>query len=153
MEPEVAMIARLLRATHDRFRAVVRDLDPETLSLAPGAETNSIAVCVRHTLRSEGSMLGRLADRRFDRTYAEDFLNQPTSEEELLAQLEQADQVLEEFGAAIPRAALERVWERPNGHVFTGVEWLTHHYGHANEHVGHAELTRQLLGDRAQARR
>jgi len=153
MEPEVTMIVRLLRGTHDRFRAVVRGLDPETLALTPGAETNSIAVCVRHTLRSEASMLGRLADRRVDRVYAEDFLNQPTSEEDLLAQIEQGDRVLDDFGEAIPRAALDRVWERPNGHVFTGIEWLTHHYGHANEHVGHAELTRQLLAEHPQAAR
>jgi hypothetical protein len=153
MEPEVAVIARLLRGTHDRFRAVVRGLDPEALGLAPGDDMNSIAVCVRHTLRSEGSMLGRLAERQFDRNYAEDFFNQPTSEEELAAQLDQADRILDEFGAAIGRAALERIWERPSGHSFTGAEWLTHHYGHANEHVGHAELTRQLLAQRGLAPR
>jgi DinB superfamily len=149
MEPEVAMMAKLLRGTHDRFRAAVRGLDSETLTQTPGPGTNSIGVCVRHTLRSEASMLGRLADRQVDRNYAEDFLNLPTSESELLAQLDQADHVLEDFGAAIPREALDRTWERPSGHVFTGVEWLVHHYGHANEHVAHAELTRQLLSQRA----
>ena len=145
MEPEVAMMVKLLRQTHERFRAVVRGLDPDTLVRVPGPETNSIAVCVRHTLRSEASMLGRLADRRVDRNYAEDFDNPPTSEQELLALLDQADEALDEFGAAVTRAALEKSWERPSGHVFTGTEWLTHHYGHAHEHVAHAELTRQLL--------
>jgi hypothetical protein len=98
-------------------------------------------------------MLGKLADRKFDRNYAEDFMNPETSEAELLSQLDQADQILDDFGAAIGRAALDRVWERPSGHSFTGAEWLTHHYGHANEHVGHAELTRQLLVQRGLAPR
>lgn len=146
MEEPVATLAALFREVHNRFRQIVADLDPDTLTAVLAPETNSVGTLVRHILRSEGSMLARLADRHFDRDYTEDFLNPSTGAEALLAQLDEADRRLEEWGPLITAAALKAVWPRPTGQSPTGEEWLVHHYGHLREHVAHAELTLQLLG-------
>lgn len=144
MDERVATLTSLFRATHDRFRSIAAGLDPEALTFTPAPDTNSVGTLVRHTLRSEGSMMGRLAGRPIDRDYSQDFLNPPTTAVELLAQLDEADRRLDELCPLITAETLAARWQRPSGPL-TGEEWMVHHYGHAREHIAHAELTLQIL--------
>lgn len=145
MNDRAATMLSLFRETHDRFRQLVAGLDPDTLTHVAAPETNSISTLVRHTLISEASMLGRLAGRPIERDYTKDFVNPPTSDAELRRQLDEADRRLDELCPLIGEEALEARWPRPVDRFITGEEWLVHHYGHAREHIAHAELTLQLL--------
>ena len=145
MDDRAASMLTLFRETHDRFRQLIGGLDSHTLTYVPAPEANSISTLVRHTLISEASMLGRLAGRPIERDYSRDFVNPPTTDAELLRQLDDADRRLEELRPLIGREALEARWPRPVDRLITGEEWLVHHYGHAREHIAHAELTLQLL--------
>ncbi|MBM2809686.1 MAG: hypothetical protein HW416_445 [Chloroflexi bacterium] len=90
-------------------------------------------------------MLGKLANRPFARVYEEDFLNTPTTSQDLLQQLDAADRLLDDWGGLITRQALDARFPRPANVVLSGAEYMIHHYGHAKEHVAHAELTLQII--------
>lgn len=145
VEVRLDTLGRWFHEIHERYRQVVVDLAPEALSWTPGPETNSIAVLVRHTVASEKGMLFGLAGHPVDRNLPADFVSRPTTASELLRLLDEADDRVDEMFALISEDALTASYSRPHDQVLTGVEWAVNTYGHAKEHIAHAELTAQLL--------
>jgi hypothetical protein len=148
MEPIVSTVVDLFRGVHDQFREAVRGMGREQLDWSPGPEFNSIAVLVTHTLGSELDVLRTICRVASDRDRDAEFQARTTSADELLAQLDRADALLAEFGAAITADDLASSRERPGRTPQTGLHWLLTNYGHAREHLAHLEMTMQLYGQR-----
>ena len=149
MEPSVATIAELYKAVHGAIRRVVADLDAEALAWTPGAETNSIAVLVVHTLGSEAAVLRQVRGLPWVRDRDAEFVVRPATAADLLARLDEADALLDEHAAAISAEDLAAIRERPEREPRLGRYWLIGNYGHAREHLAHMHLTKQLYQQRA----
>ena len=147
MDPVVDKIAEQFQVVHANLRDQVRDLSVEELNWKPAPEANSIAVLVVHTLGSEAEVLRIVADVPNVRDRDAEFLATANDAGDLLREIDQADSYLE---AIAPRITAENLAaERPRGDrpPQTGLHWLLTNYGHAREHLGHIELTKQLYGE------
>ena len=152
MDPVVAKIAEQFQVVHGLLRDEVRDLSVEELNWKPAPETNSIAVLVVHTLGSEAEVLRVAANVPGERDRPAEFRVTANNAEELLREIDQADAYIE---AIAPRITAEDLAaERPRGDrpPETGLHWLLTNYGHAREHLGHIQLTKQLYAESNQAR-
>ena len=146
---------------HDQVRAEVEGLDEDALNWSPGADANSIATIVNHMVGSEAETLRAVAgeDLRdamaigelknaFDRIFAHQDLAPATrSRAEALAALDAADVLLAELHPAIGADRLRAVVALPTlpaDDRRSGLAWLVGNYGHAREHLGHIQLTKQL---------
>jgi hypothetical protein len=147
MDIRMETIGRWLHEFNDRFRDAIRGLSPEALGYAPARDTNSIGVLVRHAVLTQHGMLAGLAGEQFRRDLPSEFVAHPDGETELLALLDEADELIDEMLAVITPQALSAMYPRPHNQTLTGTEWAVHTYGHVKEHLAHAELTRQLLPD------
>lgn len=144
MEPVVAEVAELYRGVHGKLRERVRGLDAVALNWTPAAEANSIAALVVHTLGSEAEVLRVVAGVTGERDRDAEFRAEAATADELIGRLDAADGLLRELTAVLTAADLAD--RRPRGDLpaETGLHWLLSNYGHAREHLGHVELTRQL---------
>jgi hypothetical protein len=145
MDVRIETLGRWLHEFNDRFREAARGLSPEALEYAPAKATNSIGVLVRHAVLTQRGMLAGLAGQEFKRDLPGEFAPHAATAEELLALLDEADELIDELLAVITPQALSTMYPRPHNQTLTGAEWAVHTYGHVKEHVAHAELTRQLL--------
>jgi uncharacterized damage-inducible protein DinB len=155
MQAATRYARRTLDAQAERFVGVVDGLPPEALAWRPGDETtNSIAQIVRHVAAWQPWYLGvtlgdpvPLDDDALNRKQADSLDNSPVTADELRA--------LVESMRARTAAALDRVdaldlneevrpYSDPEARCF----YLSGAIDHAAEHIGHAELTRQLWEQR-----
>jgi uncharacterized damage-inducible protein DinB len=148
LEPTVAAVADLFRSVHQKLRDIVRDQDDETLNWSPGPEFNSIAVLVIHTLGSELDTLLLVRDIESDRDRDAEFRAHAPNAAMLLDAIDRADAKLMEHAPAITASDLETIRTRPGRDPQTGLHWLLDNYGHAREHLGHLDVTLQLLRQR-----
>ncbi len=146
---------RTLDAQAERFANVVEGLSPEALLWRPGDETtNSVAQIVRHVVAWQpwylGVVLGDpvpLDDESLNQKQTDSLDNSPATADAL--------RTLVETMRAETVAALERVGTldlneaiTPYGDPEARSNYLSGAIDHAAEHIGHAELTRQLWEQR-----
>ncbi len=151
MQAATRYAQRTLDAQAERFASVVDGLTPEALAWRPGDETtNSIAQIVRHVAAWQPWYLGvalgdpvPLDDEALNRKQADSLANDPTTAVELRALVAS---MRAETAAALDRVdALDLNEEiRPYGESEARCFYLSGAIDHAAEHIGHAELTRQL---------
>jgi hypothetical protein len=136
------------------LRAAIEGLDSDQLGRAPAPETSSLAVLVRHARTSTRALLGAAATGRINRRrYRDDertpsFENQPANEAELREVLDGLESEATRLLAETPmdRLGEDVVLEGPEpGDPATRAWMLLHAVEHLREHVGHAQLTRQVL--------
>ena len=144
MDATVAPIVDLFRSLHQQLRDTVRGMSSEELNWSPGPDMNSVAVLVTHTLGSELDTLLLVRDMTGDRDRDAEFQVDAGSADELLAAIDRADALLTEHGEAITAADLAATRTRPNRDPQIALHWLVNNYGHAREHLGHLNMTRQL---------
>ncbi|MGH2613987.1 MAG: DinB family protein [Thermomicrobiales bacterium] len=144
MEPVVEKIAEQYKAVHAQLRDEVRDCSVAELNWKPAPETNSIAVLVVHTLGSEAEVLRVTAKAAGERDRDAEFRATAENAEDLLRELDQADSYLEALAPRITAENLAAELARGEREPQTGLHWLVNNYGHAREHLGHIQLTRQL---------
>lgn len=149
MDPTVAVVVDLFKSLHQQLRDLVASLDSDELNWSPGPEMNSIAVLVTHTLGSELDTLLLVRDLSGDRDRDAEFQVASADAPELLTAIDNADDVVEEHGAAITSDNLAAMRARPGRDDQSGLYLLINNYGHAREHLGHISLTRQLYGRRS----
>ncbi|HEV2108164.1 MAG TPA: DinB family protein [Thermomicrobiales bacterium] len=148
MEPVVVAIVDLYRSVHEQLRQIIQDMDDEELNWSPGPEMNSVAVLVTHTLASELDTLTFVRDVPNERDRESEFQVEAASASDLLASLDRADAVLAEHAGALGPGQLDAIRTRPGRDPQQGVHWLINNYGHAREHLGHAQLTKLLYEQR-----
>jgi len=135
---EAALLA--FREERDAFREVLADLPDEAVNWRPGPEMNTIAVLVEHAWGSAQWWTAHAAGHELQRDREAEFrVTRGVSElEELLAG---GQGRIEEHLAAVDPG---RYGERDAASDRTCAWCLIHAVEHAREHVGQAQLTRQL---------
>lgn len=134
-----------LRGLHERLRKTIDGLDPDTLDRAPAQDANSIAVLVTHAIGSELGWLHLAAGRAHERDRSSEFAVRGRRADDLARVVDGADALANELIAAAFAAGLDTPRERPNARPVTVLFCVTHAIAHTAEHVGHAELTRQVV--------
>ena len=147
MDPVVAKIAEQFQVVHGNLRDAVRGLSVEELNWKPAPETNSIAGLVVPTLGSEAEVLRVAANVPGERDRPAEFRVTATDAEDLLREIDQADAYIEAMAPRITADDLAAVRPRGERTPETGLHWLLTNYGHAREHLGHIQLTKQLYAE------
>lgn len=148
-EGVVETFITLYRQIHDQLRKEVSDLAPGALTQVLGPDTNSISTIAVHLLGSEAEVLRVVRGLPSDRDRAAEFSVRIEDGQELLGRIDAADRLLGEVGKAITEEDLATLRVRPGAARTrgprSGLFWLMNSYGHAREHLGHLQLTRQVL--------
>ncbi len=151
-QPLIAFTDEMLGHLSERFAAVVAAMPDDGLAWRPGdAATNSVARLVRHVVAGQKLILGialgeppaALPDER-----ARGLHDDPVTRAELIGLLAEADAAREAALARLDAMDLGEPAPVPWGEPRTRFFWVAHSVGEAREHLGHAELTRQLWEQR-----
>jgi uncharacterized damage-inducible protein DinB len=156
MQAATRYAQRTLDAQAERFATVVDGLSPEAQAWRPGDETtNSIAQIVRHVVAWQPWYLGvalgdsvPLDDEALTQKQTDSLDNSPTTAAALRAHVESTRA---ETATALDRLETVDLSEEitPYGDPEPRCFYLSGAIDHAAEHIGHAELTRQLWEQRA----
>lgn len=150
--PVLPIVHRHLAIQADRFTDVVNALPEEALNWRPSdTTTNSVAQIVRHVLTYQEffltSALGESTVRSeedFRQIHAESLRDDPVTRAALLGVIADARARLEDQCARLDTLDEEGTVIAFNGRAVTRLSILARAPIHAAEHLGHAELTRQM---------
>jgi hypothetical protein len=154
MDPVTAAVHDMITTSSKELRETVAGLDGNALNHIPTPETNSISVLVAHAVSAtcwlvDAALTGQMDRGRYlreDRSTA--FATRDAEQDRLLALVDNLDRMLDRLAAEGPRV------DYAGDVAYTGDEqgpprtraWsLIHAAEHLREHVGHAQLTRQLV--------
>jgi hypothetical protein len=132
---------------HGRLRAEMEGLEIDTLNWVPTAGANSIATIVTHLLGSESETLRCVAGLPSDRNRQAEFEGKEVTGADVHALLDAADDLIREAKLRIDATRLLAVIVLPTlpaEELRSGLTWLVGNYGHACEHLGQIQLTKQL---------
>ena len=132
---------------HGRLYAVLEGLDEDALDRAPAEGENSIAVLVTHVLGAELGWLHRAAGRPFTRDRDSEF-RVKASAAALRTAIETTERQVRELIEVSAAEGLGTLRKLGSGQEVTAAYCLSYTLSHTAEHVGHAELTRHLIGYR-----
>jgi hypothetical protein len=144
-------ILALFLQLHQQLRDETSGLDTDALNWVPTQGANSIATIVTHLVGSEAETLRALAGMTGERDRDAEFASGPSTRSHVLELLDEADDLV---GEVRPRIGVERfdatfaLPTLPASEVRSGLTWAVGNYGHAREHLGHIQLTRQLYESR-----
>ncbi len=143
---ELVQVWPYVERTLERMMAVVHGCSVEQLNWRPPApETNSIYVLAFHTLcNARVNVLQVLCGGAVERDRAAEFRVVATAENASMPQWPAIREELRTAVAALPEDAMDSVCTHPVRGELTGREVVMLLARHAAEHVGHAELTRDL---------
>ncbi len=149
MKPVIAVVNQMLDGQAERYTKVVEGLPEDALNWQPGdAETNSVAQLVRHATAVQNLLLGRgLGDSpEYDHTYS--LRNDPATKDELLGLINAAKATKDETLTKLDDMDMSETIQSPRGPVMRA-HYIIHTADHGQEHLGHAELTKQLWEQQA----
>jgi len=145
--PTVAeAVVALFRQLHDQVRVEIHGLADDDLNWSPFTGANSIAVTITHLVGSEAESVRTAAGMECQRDRDAEFERGHATMADIEALLSGADALLAE---ALPNVE-RRLWETaplptlPENELRPKITWLIGNYGHAREHLGHVQLTRDL---------
>lgn len=149
---ELAQFWQYISSSLDRLIQLAASLDEEGLRWRPPAEgTNSIGALSIHTLgNAEENILEILAGHRVHRDRDSEFAAGSITPHELAVRWQTLRPQLEAALAALPATELDRPREHARRGIIFGRETLIITARHAAEHLGQAELTRDLMLARTQ---
>ncbi len=140
-------VLTLFKQVHDQIRGEIEGLDGPGLNWKPGPGTNSVGTVITHVVGSEAETLRIVAGIVDHRDRDGEFLHPLHTLSQVSEALDQADTLITEVGRQINsrrlRARLSLPTLPPNERR-SGLTWLVGNYGHAREHVGQIQLTKQL---------
>lgn len=142
-----AALTALFRQVHEQLRQELDGLDDDALNWIPTTDANSIATIIIHIVGSEAETLRCVAGVECVRDRDAEFVRRRLPLIEVLGLLEEADDLINELEPYISPSQLEALLPLPTlpkEAVRPGLTWLAGNYGHAREHVGQIQLTRQL---------
>lgn len=154
MDPLTAAAVDLLRTNAADLRAAITGLGPATLNRAPVPDSSSLAILVEHAVSStitqvEAAITGHMDRGRYmTEVRPAAFATRDADEARLHAALDRLDALINRLERQPPTDgyAGDILYEPPAGGPPRTRLWsLIHAIEHLREHVGHAQLTRQLL--------
>ncbi|MGH2389219.1 MAG: DinB family protein [Chloroflexota bacterium] len=145
-EQEGAIYARAILDTLDRLITCVEGMDTEQLNWRPPAPgANSVYVLATHTLgNAEESILYTLRDQPSTRDREREFAARAQSLSALQEHWQDLREHLQAAMLGFSDSDLARTVKHPRRGLMTGREVLLVVARHAAEHLGQAELTRDL---------
>ena len=144
---EIAIFYRYIASSLDRMAAIVAELDEAELSWQPPAEgANSLRVIAVHTYgNAEENVVGLLGGENVRRDRDAEFLVAAGDGPELERRWRSLRPRLESVLDGLDGEALDQQYAHPWRGAVSGREVLLVVARHAAEHLGQAELTRDLL--------
>jgi hypothetical protein len=144
---EPLLFWRFIASSLDRLVACLDGLSAEDVNWRPPApEANSLAALAMHTLgNAEENILETLGGRAVGRDRESEFVTDGVSAEDIAARWQALRGRLEQVLAKLPAGALDVEYPHPRRGGVTGRAILIVVARHAAEHLGQAELTRDLL--------
>ncbi len=137
----------LFEQLHDQLRDEITGLDLEGLNWAPMEGANSISTIVTHLVGSEAETIRTVAGLPSGRIREAEFSAAMRTSGELFDLIDEADDLIAVARGHINAERLEATLALPTlppTELRTGLTWLVGNYGHAREHLGHVQLTKQL---------
>jgi hypothetical protein len=145
-DKEVESFWRFIKHSMERILACTEGLDEEDLNWRPLNNANSLYVLATHTMANlEENILGVLAGRKALRNRNEDFKVKGSSIAPVKQSWRESQERVSSYLKELTVADLNKEYQHPRRGKITGWEILMAVSRHASEHVGHAELTRDLL--------
>jgi hypothetical protein len=135
------------RKVHDQIRTELEGIDESGLNWSPGPGTNSMATIITHVVGSEAETIRTVAGIVDQRDRGAEFSRPRQTLAQVTRALEEADLLIATMGPRIDGARLRMrlsLPTLPDEEDRSGLTWLVGNYGHAREHVGQVQLTRQL---------
>lgn len=142
-----AVVLALVRQVHEQVREVLAGTGEGCLNFTPGPGMNSIAMILRHLIGSEAETLRAIAAVNNARDRDSEFVPHHLTSSDALQLLAGADRLVADLAPLITPARLDAEFALPTlplDEVRPGITWLVGNYGHAREHVGQMQLTKQL---------
>jgi hypothetical protein len=149
--PAAADVLVLFGSLHEDIRHEIHGVDDDGLNWSAGPGFNSIATLVTHVVGSEAETLRCVAGLPCARQRLAEFRSEPRTMSDTLDELARADALVAEVGPLIDAARLAAEISLPtlsDRDRRPGLLWLIGNYGHAREHLGHIQVTKQLLPPR-----
>lgn len=147
MIPDIQTYYDQIAGAVDRIVAASQGLDGDGLNWRPiPEETNSLWILnthIRGNLRQ--GILSTLGDAPDNRDRDAEFVATGDSDEELQREWDQLKSEIHAAMSGLTIEDLEKDYVHPRRGPMNGWAVLLNTATHANEHVGHAELTRQLI--------
>ncbi len=143
---EIATFWRYLASSLDQFVSVAMSLDADGLHWKPPADAaNSIAVLLTHTLgNAEENVLEILCGEPVNRDREREFLERAATADSLAGQWRALSPRLAAALSTTSPSELDRLRYHPRRGEIDGRSILIVATRHAAEHLGQAELTRDL---------
>lgn len=149
MKPMVEVVQRMLDGQAERYGKVVDGLPAEALNWRPGdEETNSVAQLVRHVTAVQGLLLARALGERFEYDHTRSLRNDPATAEELRGLIADARAKKDDALARLDGMDMSERITAPNRDPVLRAQYVIHIADHGQEHLGHAELTKQMWEQR-----
>lgn len=147
MHPEIALFWRYITSSLDRLVACLDGLDEAGLNWQPPAPgANSLSALATHTLgNAEENIIETLAGQPVGRDREAEFAARAATADEITGRWHDLRGRLEAALAALPPAVPDAEFAHPRRGALTGRAILLVVARHAAEHLGQAELTRDLL--------
>lgn len=146
MLPEVAIFMRFITSSVNHILTCLDGLSEEDLNWHPLENANSLYVLATHTLGNvEENLLGVLCGQHVHRQRESEFAVRGDSSETLKRRWHELQERIASALAQLPATELDRARDHPRRGHLTGREVLLVVARHAAEHMGQAELTRDLL--------
>lgn len=147
---EIMLLGRKLTNAVDRIFACIEGIDGEALNWKPPApEANSLYVLGTHIIGNvRQNILVVLGGAPDDRDRDAEFEASGASAREIFDRWAEVKEQITARLAELDGAILDQEYDHPRRGKTSGRELLINAIAHANEHIGHAELTRQLYDAR-----
>jgi hypothetical protein len=148
MKPMVEVVQGMLDGQAERYTKVIDELPEGALNWRPGDETtNSVAQIVRHVTAVQGLLLARALGEPFEYDHKHSLRNDPATKEELQGLIADAKTKKDDALARLDGMDMSEAIPTANGSALRA-RYVIHAADHGQEHLGHAELTRQLWEQR-----
>lgn len=150
MEPIFEGFHAVLLEMHEDCKAVLRDLTQEELDHTPGEGMNSLAVLAAHIAGSGTYWIGDVVmGQHTGRDRPAEFVTSGVDRRELFSRL---DASLSRIAQAFESLSVEQLGETRSasgwGEEFTVAWAIGHILEHTSLHLGHMQVTRQILEQR-----
>ena len=145
-DQEIESLWRFIRRSVDRIFICMKGLNEEDLNWRPLPNANSLYVLATHAMANiEANILGVLCGLEILRNRDDEFKAEGSSTEPLQQRWHELQEKISRNLSRLPLDALNQEYEHPRRGKVTGRDLLIIIARHMAEHVGHSELTRDLL--------
>lgn len=146
-DKEIKSLWRYIGSSVDRILLCLDGLTEDDLNWRPLDNANSLYVIATHMIGNiEENILGVLCDEKINRQREDEFKAHGSAAGPIQQRWHELQNSISLHLAQLPPGALDQEYEHPRRGRITGRDLLIRVVvRHAAEHVGHAELTRDLL--------